>query len=192
VPEKPENAVTRVLGAEADTCRLGDVLARALTASGDGETVLIALAGELGAGKSTLARAILRRLGVTGTIRSPTYTLAEPYTLRGGDRACHLDLYRLHDADDLEMLGFRDLLAESRLVLVEWPERVPAVRSRADLEIGLAHHDDGGRLVTFAAGTGTGRRLLDAALGAFDGAGGGTEAPPAPGDAPWSQRKSEL
>ncbi len=105
--------------------------------------LVLALAGELGAGKSTFARALLRALGVTGTIRSPTYTLLEPYELGGGEAACHVDLYRLADAEELEFTGFYDLLERCRLVVVEWPDRVPAVAALATLRISLEHAPGG-------------------------------------------------
>ena len=84
--------------------------------------MLVGLAGSLGAGKTTLARATLRALGVTGTVRSPTYTIAEPYDTHIG-RIWHLDLYRIADPDELEFIAIRDLVAESAACLVEWPER---------------------------------------------------------------------
>ena len=87
-----------------------------------GGALMVGLAGSLGAGKTTLARAALRALGVTGTVRSPTYTIAEPYDTHIG-RIWHLDLYRIADPDELEFIAIRDLVAESAACLVEWPER---------------------------------------------------------------------
>ncbi len=84
--------------------------------------LIVGLAGGLGAGKTTLARAVLRALGVTGTVRSPTYTIAEPYDTRIG-RIWHLDLYRIVDPDELEFIAIRDLVSDSAVCLVEWPER---------------------------------------------------------------------
>ena len=83
---------------------------------------VVHLTGELGAGKTTFARAMLRSLGVQGAVKSPTYTLIESYNVDLGVVA-HLDLYRLEDPAELEFLGFRDLQEESVLMLVEWPER---------------------------------------------------------------------
>ena len=83
---------------------------------------IIGLAGSLGAGKTTLARAALRAVGVAGAVRSPTYTLAEPYETRIG-RIWHLDLYRIADPDELEFIGIRDLVSDCTACLVEWPER---------------------------------------------------------------------
>jgi tRNA threonylcarbamoyladenosine biosynthesis protein TsaE len=97
---------------------------------------VVYLHGDLGAGKSTLARAWLRALGVTGTIRSPTYTLVERYPLQGGGEALHLDLYRIGGAGELEFLALDD--AAGALWLVEWPERGGGALPAADLQIDLA------------------------------------------------------
>ncbi|MFI9652302.1 tRNA (adenosine(37)-N6)-threonylcarbamoyltransferase complex ATPase subunit type 1 TsaE [Guyparkeria halopsychrophila] len=101
---------------------------------------LLSLRGELGAGKSTLARAFLRSLGVTGTVRSPTYTLVEPYDVMappgGPERVLHLDLYRLADPEELDYLGVRDE-ADHALFLVEWLSQAHGELT-ADLEIALA------------------------------------------------------
>lgn len=103
---------------------------------------VVHLHGDLGAGKSTLARAMLRALGVTGTIRSPTYTLVEQYPLASGGMALHLDLYRIGDPGELEFLG---LDGETRLWLVEWPERGQGALPSADLDIALAVEGEGRR-----------------------------------------------
>jgi tRNA threonylcarbamoyladenosine biosynthesis protein TsaE len=97
---------------------------------------VVYLHGDLGAGKSTLARAWLRALGVIGTIRSPTYTLVERYPLSGGGEALHLDLYRIGGAGELEFLALDD--AVDALWLVEWPERGGGALPAADLQIDLA------------------------------------------------------
>jgi len=112
-----------------------DALGQALAATRPADAVLY-LQGELGAGKSTLARALLRALGVTGAIRSPTYTLVERYPLPAGGAALHLDLYRIADAAELEFLGLDD--AQATLWLVEWPERGGRALPAADLRIRIA------------------------------------------------------
>ena len=118
--------------ADADaTAALGAALARSLPPQ-----AVVHLHGDLGAGKSTLARAMLRELGVTGTIRSPTYTLVEPYSLPSGGVALHLDLYRIGDPGELEFLGLD--AGEARLWLVEWPERGQGGLPPVDLAIELA------------------------------------------------------
>ena len=112
-----------------------EALGHALAATQAMPTVVY-LHGDLGAGKSTLARAWLRALGVTGTIRSPTYTLVERYPLTGGGEALHLDLYRIAAAGELEFLALDD--AAGALWLVEWPERGGDGLPAADLQIDLA------------------------------------------------------
>lgn len=102
---------------------------------------MVHLEGDLGAGKSTLARAWLRALGVTGPVRSPTYTLVERYPLASGGEALHLDLYRIGDAGELEFLGLDD--ADARLWLVEWPERGLGALPVPDLEVHLGVEGDG-------------------------------------------------
>ena len=101
---------------------------------------VVHLHGDLGAGKSTLARALLRALGVAGAIRSPTYTLVERYPVEGGE-AWHLDLYRIGDAGELEFLGLDEGAAV--LWLVEWPERGGAALPRADLQVDLSVEGNG-------------------------------------------------
>ena len=95
------------------------------------EHAVVELHGDLGAGKSTLARALLRALGVTGTIRSPTYTLVEQYPLTVGGMALHLDLYRIGAPGELEFLGLD--AGDIRLWLVEWPERGQGALPHPDL-----------------------------------------------------------
>ncbi|MBN8715712.1 tRNA (adenosine(37)-N6)-threonylcarbamoyltransferase complex ATPase subunit type 1 TsaE [Thermomonas sp.] len=115
------------------------------------------LHGDLGAGKSSLARALLRGLGVTGTIRSPTYTLVEQYPLAQGALALHLDLYRIGDPGELEYLGLDPEAA--RLWLVEWPQRGHGALPPPDLDIRLALQG-AGRACTLEAQTPAGRAWL--------------------------------
>jgi tRNA threonylcarbamoyladenosine biosynthesis protein TsaE len=104
-------------------------------------SAVVYLRGDLGSGKSTLARAMLRALGVTGTVRSPTYTLVERYPLADGDEAWHLDLYRIADAGELEYLGLD--AADVSLWLVEWAERGAGSLPPADLVVELALEGSG-------------------------------------------------
>lgn len=129
----------RDLPDEAATEALGRALADALPRPIAG---VIALEGSLGAGKTTLARALLRGLGVRGTIRSPTYTLVEPYDTAAG-RVLHMDCYRLGEAGELEMLGLRDSPPEATLWLVEWPERAAGTLPAIDLAIRLTLRGEG-------------------------------------------------
>lgn len=128
-----------------------DALARVLARTQPRQAIVY-LQGELGAGKSTLARAWLRSLGVTGAIRSPTYTLVEHYALPDGSNALHLDLYRIAEAGELEFLALDDTGAS--LWLVEWPERGARSLPRADLNIALAVAGEG-REVVIEPGSGS-------------------------------------
>ena len=132
----------------ASTDALGAVLAHTQPAQ-----AIVHLHGDLGAGKSTLARAWLRALGVGGAIRSPTYTLVEHYPLAGGGKALHLDLYRISGAGELEFLALDD--AGATLWLVEWPERAAGALPDADLRVELAVDGDG-RTVRLVGTTPTG------------------------------------
>ena len=95
-------------------------------------------------------RGVLEALGIAGPVRSPTYTLIESYAA-GARRLHHLDWYRLAGADDLEGVGFRELLAPGHWVLVEWPERAAAVAAQADLAVELRYAGAGRRLEAHAA-----------------------------------------
>lgn len=119
---------------------LGRALALTRPPSAMAAYTMVFLHGDLGAGKSTLARALLRALGVQGAIRSPTYTLVERYPVEGGE-AWHLDLYRIGDAGELDFLGLDE--ATAALWLVEWPERGAAALPAPDLRIALAVADKG-------------------------------------------------
>jgi tRNA threonylcarbamoyladenosine biosynthesis protein TsaE len=146
------------LAQPADTDRLGAALASAFSAD---QSVVVHLEGELGAGKTSLARALLRGLGVSGPIRSPTYTLLERYPLASGGEAAHLDLYRIIEPDELEYLALDELSASARLWLVEWPQRGGERLPAADLRIGLALAGDG-RRAELVALTDAGERWLRA------------------------------
>jgi tRNA threonylcarbamoyladenosine biosynthesis protein TsaE len=144
----------RYLDSPTATDELGRQLADALA----DHALLVTLQGELGAGKTALVRAFLQGMGHPGRVRSPTYTLMEPYVL-DGQRVLHLDLYRLGDPGELEFLGFRDLIDEEHIVLIEWPERAGDLIPTVDLEILLAYEGEG-RRVRISAGTDRGRQLL--------------------------------
>lgn len=140
---------------------LGRGLADAAAARGPG-ALLVALHGPLGAGKTTLTRGLLRAFGHQGAVRSPTYTLVEPYEL-GARSVHHLDLYRVADPDELEHLGLRDLLGEPAAVcVVEWAERGEGWLPAADIEVTLAI-DGEGRRATVRAGSPRGAAVLAAA-----------------------------
>ena len=103
---------------------------------------LVFLNGDLGAGKTTLVRGLLRSLGYEGTVKSPTYTLVEPYVIN--DRNIfHFDLYRLADPEELEYIGGRDYWNSEALNLVEWPEKAEGFLPEADIILNLEYLDDG-------------------------------------------------
>lgn len=117
---------------------------------------LILLEGELGSGKSTLVRAMLRDFGHSGPVPSPTYTLVEPYSFQDF-RAYHIDLYRIADGGELEFLGWSDL--DNGLRLVEWPERVPDLYAASDVLISLGYAEQG-RVAELSAQSKRGAELL--------------------------------
>lgn len=137
---------------------VGRRLAAALPRTG----LAVALSGPLGAGKSALARAVLRALGVSGAIPSPSYTLVEPYEI-GTHRVYHVDLYRLGGADEAGMLGLAELAAGA-VMLVEWPERGAGSQLRFDLALELAYQGTGRRLCARAL-TAAGAGVLPALAG---------------------------
>lgn len=131
VPEAPRR-LSLELEDEVASLGLGQRLAATLPVR-----AVVHLQGDLGAGKTTLARALLRALGVEGAIKSPTYTLIERYPVEGGEVA-HLDLYRIADPEELSFLGLDELADSARLWLVEWAERGAAFLPSPDLRIRLA------------------------------------------------------
>lgn len=124
------------LADEAATEALGARLAQQLPRG------LVWLEGDLGAGKTTLVRGWLRQLGHQGAVKSPTYTIVEPYQLQGMP-VYHFDLYRLADAEELEMIGGRDYFSEPSLCLVEWPQRAQAAMPSPDLIVTLTAQGSG-------------------------------------------------
>ena len=122
------------------------------------EGVRIFLRGDLGTGKTTLVRGFLRAAGHSGHVRSPTYTLIEPYPLAGGE-VFHLDLYRLAAAEELEYLGLRDLEQPGTSLLVEWPQQGDGALPAPDLELELSY-DGAARRVRLVSGSAKGERLL--------------------------------
>jgi tRNA threonylcarbamoyladenosine biosynthesis protein TsaE len=149
---------------------LGRALGAALRTTGSGALV-IGIEGELGAGKTTLVGGILAALGVTGAIRSPTYTLIEPYEA-AGLYLYHIDLYRLNSAREVEALGIRDLLDARAVLLIEWPSRGAGALPTEDLSVAIEYQGStaaGGaqrRLLTAQAHSSAGDKLLEQILAA--------------------------
>ena len=136
--------------------QLGAQLAQANAGRGG----YIALQGDLGAGKTTLARGLLQALGHRGNVKSPTFTLVEPYELPSGT-VYHFDLYRLIDPGELEYLGVRDYFTAPFLCLVEWPEQAEEMLPKPDLTV-IIHHQNEGREVIITTGSGEGERIATA------------------------------
>jgi tRNA threonylcarbamoyladenosine biosynthesis protein TsaE len=132
---------------------LGQALAYSMPHAGAAASAggaVVYLQGELGAGKTTCVRALLRALGVTGLVRSPTYTLVETYVL-AGLTCIHVDLYRLQSLSEIDELGVRDWMGPGTLLLVEWPEKGGAALPAADLEVRLSYAGEARRASLTAA-----------------------------------------
>ncbi len=112
----------------------GSLLAVGLQGKG-----IVYLYGRLGAGKTTLCRGILRGLGHKGAVKSPTFTLVEPYELQENKYAYHFDLYRLGTPEELELMGARDYFEQDSLCLVEWPERGEGWLNRSDIDVNIEY-----------------------------------------------------
>ena len=131
----------------------GNQLAQACQVS-----TILHLQGELGVGKTTLVRGFLRALGHTGAVKSPTYTLVEPYQING-KRIYHFDFYRLAVPEELEYMGIRDYLTEDILMVIEWPEKGGEFTPAADLQIQLFYHGQTERLLQLQALTTIGQTV---------------------------------
>ena len=121
--------------------------------------MLVFLEGDLGAGKTTLTRGFLRGLGHRGAVKSPTYTLVEPYRI-GGRKVYHLDLYRVADPGELEYLGLREMLEEDATLLIEWAERGEGWLPAPDLRVVIRHRETGRDLELEGVSV-TGKTLLE-------------------------------
>lgn len=121
--------------------------------------MVVYLHGDLGAGKTTLVRGILNALGYTGRVKSPTYTLVEPYRVAGLDLR-HFDLYRLHDEEEWEAAGFRDELNGQNIFFIEWPEKAQGLIPPADVEVAFEIRAQG-RIADIHANTEMGKQCLE-------------------------------
>ena len=145
--------LTRFLAAETDTLALGAALAPGLLPG-----MVIYLCGDLGSGKTTLARGILRALGVTESIKSPTFTLVEPYTI-SSLYLYHFDFYRFTRSDEWVDAGLREYFNSESVCLIEWPEKAGGDLPAPDLKIEI-DIDGSGRSVTITTNTEAGRHCL--------------------------------
>lgn len=153
-----------VLGDEQATLALAARLAQAWQQCETGEggelaqALVCFLSGDLGAGKTTFTRGFLRACGYEGVVKSPTYTLVEPYVIDGRS-LYHFDLYRLADPEELEFTGARDCFAEQAVCLIEWPEKASGVLPEADLVLDLRVAGSG-RMLQIRAGSARGEKIL--------------------------------
>lgn len=154
-----KSTLTLAAADAAQSRAIGARLAAALLAVDPADPLLVALSGELGAGKTTLVGGLLAGLGHPGPVRSPTYSLIEPYRLAGRD-IHHCDLYRLRSPDELEDLGLRDLLTARSVLLVEWPERAGDRLRPPDLALRLEYAAQG-RFVAMTARSAAGLAVLE-------------------------------
>lgn len=136
--------MTIILKDETDTQRLANALAKT------NPTGSLWLSGDLGVGKTTFTRYLLRALGHTGAVKSPTYTLVEPYNIKGKPMY-HADLYRLNDPEELDFIGFFEYFDEpNSLVVIEWASRAETVLPKPDITINITRKADESRVVEIA------------------------------------------
>jgi tRNA threonylcarbamoyladenosine biosynthesis protein TsaE len=150
----PRASMDLALADSGVTEAVGQALARALPAAASGQGAVVYLRGELGAGKTTCVRSLLRALGVTGLVRSPTYTLVETYEL-AALLCVHVDLYRVQVLSEVDELGLRDLVGPKCLLLVEWPEKGAGALPSADLDLTLRYAGEA-RVASLTSGTALG------------------------------------
>jgi tRNA threonylcarbamoyladenosine biosynthesis protein TsaE len=154
-----ERGLMREVAGEAAQEALGEDLGRYLTAG-----MVIHLRGEIGAGKTTLTRGLLRGLGITSAVKSPTYTLVEPYQGPGGP-VYHFDLYRLADPEELHFFGAEEYFSPEAICILEWAERAGGALPSPDLIVQAAYRDAGSRRVCLTPQTEAGQRVLEALAG---------------------------
>ena len=141
------------LANEAETVTMGNLLAEVIK-----PPLTLFLEGDLGAGKTTFSRGLIQALGHQGAVKSPTYTLVEPYEL-DQLKVFHFDLYRVMDPEELEFMGIRDYFSDDSLCIVEWPDRGQGLLPQADIHIEIQYLDTG-RKIVMEAKTDNGEALL--------------------------------
>ena len=146
--------IDKVLQSESELEAFAEELASLASAG-----LVIYLRGTLGAGKTTFARGFLRGLGYSGVVKSPTYTLVEPYSFSASLTCYHFDLYRLVDPEELEFTGVRDYFNDTSICLIEWPEKASGYLADADIECELEYHQQG-RKMKLSSCSAKGERLL--------------------------------
>lgn len=142
-----------VLAEESDSEALATQLAKILKAP-----LILSFSGEIGAGKTTMIRAMLRALGVKSAIKSPTFSLVESYLCKGL-QIHHFDLYRIHEETELEYIGFRDYFLNDSICCIEWPERAGYLLDKVDLHFALTMKGSG-RLLVISAWSTAGETML--------------------------------
>ena len=131
-----------------------------LIAKGSEGVGIVFLEGDLGSGKTTLSRGVLRGFGYAGAVKSPTYTLVEPYDF--GERTVyHFDFYRLKDFEELEFMGIRDYFHKKAFCLIEWPKQGEPLLPSPDLIIEIQLTKDNGRQLNIITNTATGQQIED-------------------------------
>lgn len=145
---------------EAATIAIGSGLADVVKNATVQQVLVVYLNGDLGAGKTTLTRGFVRGMGHVGNVKSPTYTLVEPYELAKW-RIFHFDLYRLADAEELEYMGIRDYFNNDCCCFIEWPEKGVGLLAKADLIINMAYQDEQ-RIINLQAGSVYGEQVITA------------------------------
>ena len=153
---------------EAETAQFASVFATQLLALPASVSLFVTLEGDLGAGKTTFTRYLLQAMGVTGRIKSPTYTIVESYDIVSPAQPSairsfsHFDFYRFNDPQELEEAGFRDIFANPGYKLAEWPEKAAEQLPLADIALKIVANSDDSRQVSLSASTPTGQQVVQA------------------------------